>query len=135
MRAGVGRAEGPPGSLYSTRFPEPARPGPRKMLVRVYARGSQFPDVLFPRAKYQGKITPRPYPGIEIAGEVIARGDGASLARDSGYPRHQLRSVRRNRRCSDTSRRHSCPTMATLRRTAAFGVHTARDHALRRQPL
>jgi len=52
--------------------------GPGELLVRVRASAMNFPDVLIIEDKYQLKPQ-RPFaPGGEIAGEVIAMGDGVS---------------------------------------------------------
>jgi NADPH2:quinone reductase len=54
-------------------------PGPGQLLVRVHAAAVNFPDVLLIAGKYQVKI-PVPFtPGSELAGEVVAAGDGASF--------------------------------------------------------
>jgi NADPH2:quinone reductase len=54
-------------------------PGPGHLLVRVHAAAVNFPDVLLIAGKYQVKI-PVPFtPGSELAGEVVAAGDGASF--------------------------------------------------------
>ena len=50
------------------------------LLVRVRAAAVNFPDVLFIAGKYQIKIPPPFIPGNEIAGEVIAAGEGASFS-------------------------------------------------------
>jgi len=53
-------------------------PGPGELLVRVRACSMNFPDVLIIEDKYQLKPQ-RPFaPGGEIAGEVIAAGEGVS---------------------------------------------------------
>jgi NADPH2:quinone reductase len=53
------------------------RPGPGEVLVRVAAAGVNRPDVL----QRQGKYAPPPgasdIPGLEIAGRIVAVGDGA----------------------------------------------------------
>jgi len=76
MRAIVCRAYGPPEDLVLDDVPEPV-PGPGQLLVRVHAAAVNFPDVLFIAGKYQVRIPPPFIPGNEIAGEVIAAGDGA----------------------------------------------------------
>ncbi len=53
-------------------------PGPREVLVRVRAAGIGFPDLLMTRGDYQAK-PPLPFtPGGDMAGDVVALGDGAS---------------------------------------------------------
>jgi NADPH:quinone reductase-like Zn-dependent oxidoreductase len=79
MRAIVCRAYGPPEDLVLDDVPAPV-PGPGQLLVRVHAAAVNFPDVLFIEGKYQVKIPPPFIPGNEIAGEVIAVGDGVSFS-------------------------------------------------------
>lgn len=56
--------------------PEP-EPGPGQLLVRVAAAACNFPDILLCQGRYQEK-PPLPFtPGMEIAGEVVAVGEGA----------------------------------------------------------
>src|SRR3954469_21625769 len=54
------------------------KPGPGEILVKVAAAGVNRPDV----AQRSGSYPPPPgasdLPGLEIAGEVVALGDGAS---------------------------------------------------------
>jgi NADPH:quinone reductase len=76
MRAVVCTAYGPPEDLVVTDLPDPV-PGPGQLLVRVRAAAVNFPDVLFIAGKYQIKIPPPFTPGSELAGEVIAVGEGA----------------------------------------------------------
>ncbi|MBW0017801.1 MAG: NADPH:quinone oxidoreductase family protein [Mycobacterium sp.] len=78
MRAVVCRAFGPPEDLVLTDVPDPV-PGPNQLLVRVHAAAVNFPDFLFVAGKYQIRIPPPFTPGSELAGEVIAVGDGVSL--------------------------------------------------------
>src|SRR6476620_12066501 len=60
-----------------TEMPDPT-PGAGELRVRVRACAMNFPDVLIIEDKYQLKPQ-RPFaPGGEIAGEVIAMGDGVS---------------------------------------------------------
>jgi NADPH:quinone reductase len=56
-------------------------PGPGEVLVRVRAASVNFPDLLMTRGEYQFK-PPLPFtPGLDLAGEVVALGEGlASLA-------------------------------------------------------
>ncbi|MBU6372511.1 MAG: NADPH:quinone oxidoreductase family protein [Alphaproteobacteria bacterium] len=53
-------------------------PGPGQALVRVAAAGVNFPDVLMCQGKYQFKPEPPFTPGMEMAGEVVALGEGVS---------------------------------------------------------
>ncbi|MGB6208278.1 NADPH:quinone oxidoreductase family protein [Mycobacterium sp.] len=76
MRAVVCRNYGPPEDLVVDEIADPT-PGPGQLLVRVHAAAVNFPDVLLIAGKYQVKI-PVPFtPGSELAGEVVAAGDGA----------------------------------------------------------
>jgi NADPH2:quinone reductase len=78
MRAVVCRAYGPPEDLVVDDVADPT-PGPGQLLVRVRAAAVNFPDVLLIAGKYQIKI-PVPFtPGSELAGEVVAVGDGAAF--------------------------------------------------------
>jgi NADPH:quinone reductase len=78
MRAVVCHSYGPPEDLVVDDIADPA-PGPGQLLVRVHAAAVNFPDVLLIAGKYQVKI-PVPFtPGSELAGEVVAAGEGASF--------------------------------------------------------
>lgn len=57
--------------------PDP-EPGPGQLVVRVLASPANFPDVLMCRGEYQ--IRPElPFtPGVELCGEVVARGAGVA---------------------------------------------------------
>jgi NADPH:quinone reductase-like Zn-dependent oxidoreductase len=75
MKALLSHEPGGPETLRLTDVPEPT-PGPGDLLVRVRACAINFPDVLIIEDKYQLKPS-RPFaPGGEIAGEVIAVGQG-----------------------------------------------------------
>ncbi|WP_024441019.1 NADPH:quinone oxidoreductase family protein [Mycobacterium sp. UM_WGJ] len=79
MRAIVCEQYGPPEDLVLRELPDPT-PGPGTLVVRVRAAAVNFPDVLLIDGKYQLKI-PVPFtPGSELAGEVIAAGDGVPFA-------------------------------------------------------
>ena len=77
MRAVAIPAPGGPEALTLTKRPRP-KPGAGEILVRVAAAGVNRPDVL----QRQGFYAPPPgasdLPGLEIAGEVVGLGDGAS---------------------------------------------------------
>jgi NADPH2:quinone reductase len=77
MRAVAIAAPGGPEALTPTKRPRP-NPGPREILIRAAAAGVNRPDVL----QRQGFYAPPPgasdLPGLEIAGEVVALGAGAS---------------------------------------------------------
>ncbi len=52
--------------------------GPGEILIRVHAAGVNRPDALQRAGKYPMKPGMNPYPGLEVAGEVAALGDGVS---------------------------------------------------------
>lgn len=69
---------GAPGDVLTWHddLPDP-EPGPGQVLVRVHAAACNFPDILLCQGKYQER-PPLPFtPGLEIAGEVVAAGEGA----------------------------------------------------------
>ncbi len=77
MKALLSTAPGGPETLVLTDVPDLA-PGPGQLLVRVRACAINYPDVLIIEDKYQFKPA-RPFaPGGEIAGEVVAIGEGVS---------------------------------------------------------
>jgi NADPH2:quinone reductase len=77
MRAIVCHSYGPPENLVVDEVPDPT-PGPGQLVVRVHAAAVNFPDVLMIEGRYQVKA-PVPFtPGSELAGEVIAVGEGVS---------------------------------------------------------
>ena len=67
---------GPPSVLTPARMGVPT-PGPGEVLIKVAAAGVNRPDVL----QRQGGYPPPPgapdWPGLEVAGEIVARGKGA----------------------------------------------------------
>lgn len=77
MQALLSVAPGGPETLELTTLPDPV-PGKGELLVGVKAAGVNFPDTLMIQDLYQIK-PPRPFaPGGEIAGEVLAVGEGVS---------------------------------------------------------
>lgn len=75
MKAMLSTAVGGPETLELTELPDP-EPKKGELIVRVRAAGVNFPDTLMIRDLYQMK-PPRPFaPGGEIAGEVVAIGEG-----------------------------------------------------------
>ena len=77
MKALLSHEPGGPEMLRIDEIPPPV-PGPGEILVRVRASSINFPDVLIIEDKYQRKPQ-RPFaPGGEIAGEVLALGEGVS---------------------------------------------------------
>ncbi len=65
--------------LTWTEMPDP-EPRAGQVLVRVHAVACNFPDILVCRGTYQEKPALPFTPGLEIAGEVVAVGDGARAA-------------------------------------------------------
>ena len=67
---------GGPEVLQLVRRPVP-RPGAGEVLIRVAAAGVNRPDVLQRRGFYPPPPGAPSIPGLEVAGEVVAAGDGA----------------------------------------------------------
>lgn len=78
MRALVVEALAPDfGGCAVREVPTPS-PGPGEVLVRVRAASVNFPDLLMTRGEYQLK-PPLPFtPGLDLAGEVAALGEGVT---------------------------------------------------------
>jgi NADPH:quinone reductase len=130
MRAVVCRSYGPPEDLVIDDVDEPVA-GPGQLLVQVHAAAVNFPDVLFVAGKYQVRIPPPFIPGNEIAGEVIAVGDGASFGpgqRVSGTTFGAFAE----RALLDAESAMLMPDDADFASAAAFGVtYRTAYHALR----
>ncbi|WP_395686506.1 NAD(P)H-quinone oxidoreductase [Aestuariivirga sp.] len=69
-------APGGPEVLRPVRLPVPV-PGAGEVLVRVHAAGVNRPDVLQRKGAYPPPPGAPDTPGLEIAGEIVALGDGA----------------------------------------------------------
>lgn len=67
---------GGPEVLVPRQVPVP-EPGPGQVLVKVAAAGVNRPDVLQRRGLYPMPPGVTPVPGLEVAGEVVAFGEGA----------------------------------------------------------
>ena len=67
---------GGPEALRPVERPVP-RPGPGEYLVRVAAAGVNYPDVMQRRGAYPPPPGVTDVPGLEVAGTVVAEGDGA----------------------------------------------------------
>ncbi len=76
MRAIEIARPGPPGVLVPAGRPVPV-PGPGEVLIRVAAAGVNRPDVLQRKGLYPPPPGASDIPGLEVAGEVAARGEGA----------------------------------------------------------
>jgi putative PIG3 family NAD(P)H quinone oxidoreductase len=70
-------APGGPDQLKSARRPTP-KPGEGEVLVRVAAAGVNRPDVMQRQGRYPPPAGASDIPGLEVAGEVVALGAGAS---------------------------------------------------------
>ncbi|PQZ88993.1 MULTISPECIES: NAD(P)H-quinone oxidoreductase [Pseudomonas] len=68
---------GGPEVLKPRQVPLPS-PAPGEILIRVHAAGVNRPDALQRAGKYPMKPGMSPYPGLEVAGEVAALGEGVS---------------------------------------------------------
>lgn len=75
MRALVCESLGPVTSHRVQDIPDPV-PGKRQVAVRVHACGVNFADTLIVQGKYQERPELPFVPGSEVAGEVIALGEG-----------------------------------------------------------
>ena len=75
MRALVCETLGPVTSHRVQEIPDPV-PGKRQVAVRVHACGVNFADTLIVQGKYQERPELPFVPGSEVAGEVIALGEG-----------------------------------------------------------
>ncbi|MEZ5653779.1 MAG: NAD(P)H-quinone oxidoreductase [Burkholderiaceae bacterium] len=71
---------GGPEVLAPARLPMPV-PAPGELLIRVHAAGVNRPDVQQRRGQYNPPPGASPIPGLEIAGEVVALGDGCKRFR------------------------------------------------------
>lgn len=68
---------GGPEVLKPGTLPMP-RPGPGEILIKVAAAGVNRPDVAQRLGQYNPPPGASPVPGLEVAGEVVALGEGAS---------------------------------------------------------
>lgn len=130
MRAAVCHSYGTPEDLVIEDVDEPV-PAPGQLLVRVHAAAVNFPDVLFIAGKYQIKIPPPFIPGNEIAGEVIAAGDGAAF-RPGQRVAGTTFGAFAEQALLDASQAALVPDDADFASAAAFGVtYRTAYHALR----
>jgi NADPH2:quinone reductase len=77
MRRVVCREIGPP-ELLEVEEVEAPRPRPGQVVLAVRAAGVNFVDALLVAGRYQIKMTPPFTPGSEVAGEIVALGDGVT---------------------------------------------------------
>ena len=130
MRAVICRSYGTPEDLVIDDVPDPVV-APGQLLVRVRAAAVNFPDVLFIAGKYQVKIPPPFIPGNEIAGEVIAVGDGAPFSPGQRVAGTTFGAFA-EQALLDASQAELVPDDADFASAAAFGVtYRTAYHALR----
>ncbi|WP_374023937.1 NADPH:quinone oxidoreductase family protein [Mycobacterium sp. HNNTM2301] len=130
MRAVVCRSYGAPEDLVLEDVDDPV-PGPGQLLVRVHAAAVNFPDVLFIAGKYQVKIPPPFIPGNEVAGEVIAAGEGARFAQGQRVSGTTFGAFA-EQALLDASQATLMPDDVDFASAAAFGVtYRTAYHALR----
>lgn len=130
MRAVICRSYGTPEDLVIDDVPDPVA-APGQLLVRVRAAAVNFPDVLFIAGKYQVKIPPPFIPGNEIAGEVIAAGEGAPF-RPGQRVSGTTFGAFAEQALLDASQAELIPDDADFASAAAFGVtYRTAYHALR----
>ena len=84
MTAIAANGAGGPEVLGPVRLPVP-RPGPGEVLIRVAAAGVNRPDVMQRMGLYPPPPGAPATPGLEVAGEIVALGDGVGPER-SGQP-------------------------------------------------
>ena len=78
MRAIVAPTPGAPEALTLVTRPRP-EPGPGEIVIRVAAAGVNRPDILQRMGQYAPPPGATDILGLEVAGEVFARGEGAEL--------------------------------------------------------
>ncbi|CAM4363354.1 Quinone oxidoreductase 1 [Mycobacterium basiliense] len=131
MRAVICRAYGPPEGLQIVDVTDPV-PGPGQLLVRVSVAAVNFPDVLLIAGKYQIRI-PVPFtPGSELAGEVLAAGDGAPFSPGQRVYGATAIGAFAELALLDAASATLVPDEVDLASAAAFGVtYRTAYHALR----
>jgi NADPH2:quinone reductase len=80
VKAVVCKQFGPPETLVLEEVDDPV-PGTGEVLIEVRAAGVTFPDALVIEDKYQMKAVPPFVPGGEVAGVVLALGEGVESPR------------------------------------------------------
>lgn len=128
MKSMLSHEPGGPETLALTDLDDP-RPKAGEVLVRVRAAGLNFPDTLIIRDLYQVK-PPRPFaPGGEVAGEIVAVGEGVSgfapgdrvlaLTGYGGFSTHAIAEV---------GRVHKIPDQMPFDEAAGFVFTYATSH-------
>ncbi len=131
MRGVVCRSYGPPEDLVVEDLVDPT-PGPGQLVVRVHAAAVNFPDVLLIAGKYQVKI-PVPFtPGSELAGEVVAVGDGVPFHPGQRVSAAAFTGAFAELSLLDAHQVSAMPDGSDFAAAAAFGVtYRTAYHALR----
>jgi NADPH:quinone reductase len=131
MRAVICRSYGAPEDLAVEDVADPV-PGPGQLVVRVRAAAVNFPDVLLIAGKYQIKI-PVPFtPGSELAGEVLAAGEGAPFRPGQRIAATTPTGAFAEQALLDSASATPIPDGADFASAAAFGVtYRTAYHALR----
>jgi NADPH:quinone reductase len=131
MRAVVCRAYGPPEDLVVEEVDDFV-PGPGQVVVRVRAAAVNFPDVLMIDGKYQVKMPPPFTPGSELAGEVIAVGEGVSTVVGQRVSAPTFVGAFAEQALLPEAAVTAIPDSADFASAAAFGVtYRTAYHALR----
>ena len=130
MRAVVCRNYGPPEDLVVEDAADPI-PGPGQLLVRVRA-AVNFPDVLLIAGKYQVRV-PVPFtPGSELAGDVVAVGEGTPFRPGDRMFGSVLTGAFAELALLDVQSASAIPDGVDFAAAAAFGVtYRTAYHALR----
>lgn len=132
MRAVICREYGPPEDLAVDDLPDPPAPGPGQLLVRVRTAAVNFPDVLLIAGKYQLRV-PVPFtPGSELAGDVLAVGDGAPFRPADRVSGTTMVGAFAEQTLIDARAASAIPEGVDYAEAAAFGVtYRTAYHALR----
>ena len=131
MRAALCRAYGAPEDLVVEEVAD-LEPGPGQVVVRVRAAAVNFPDVLLIDGKYQVKIPPPFTPGSELAGEVIAVGEGVTLRPGQRVSATTFVGAFAEQALLHEAAVTAIPDSADFASAAAFGVtYRTAYHALR----
>jgi NADPH2:quinone reductase len=131
MRAVLCRSYGPPEDLVVDEVADLV-PEPGQVVVRVHAAAVNFPDVLLIAGKYQVKI-PAPFtPGSELAGEVIAVGEGVNFSPGQRVSATTFVGAFAEQALLPAESLTEMPDSADFASAAAFGVtYRTAYHALR----
>lgn len=132
MRAAICREWGPPEVVTVEDVADPS-PGPGEVVVAIEAAAVNFPDVLIVANQYQVSVPPPFTPGSELAGTVVAVGDGvdALVAGDRAFGSVMVGAFAEQVAVAATSLT-ALPDGVDLRSAAGFGVaYGTAHHSLR----